>query len=108
VSTWASDFLQEDNDMTDPLFHPRRWAQQTADARLAALNALSAAAHKGRDAEAERRALTPDECYGRDVLLNAGICPECLYQFEHCECEQTPADIAALNQDDDAGDSDGR
>jgi hypothetical protein len=69
--------------MSDPLFYQRQWA----DARLAALRALSDAAHKGRIEEAERRELTEDECWGRDLLLANGICPSCLYPVFQCECE---------------------
>lgn len=114
MNSWASSFLDEDNDaMGDPEYFFIRMTAQSqqpitedntvkfnaierlinptpptdTDARLAALRALSGAAHKGRLDEAERRALTPDECWGHDVLKANGICPECLWPQFQCECE---------------------
>jgi hypothetical protein len=83
MQSWASDYLDEDAEMTDPMFYPTRWQQ----ARLAALSALSAAAHKGRNEEAERRELTPDECWEPAVLVASGICPQCRYPAHDGQCK---------------------
>jgi hypothetical protein len=123
VNTWASDFLDEDTDMSDPsYFFIRRQLQSQptdADARLAALRALSDAAHKGRVEEAEREAerelhkmYMEEEYYGAQVLLNNGICPECLWPLPDCECPTAdsytschvcgfPQEICECEQDDD-------
>lgn len=88
--------------MGDLMFTPGQ-AKKARDlaARDAAIGALSEAAKQERD----RRALAK-QFYERQRLWSIGICPDCFNPFEHCECEQTADDIAALNQDDDAGDFD--
>jgi hypothetical protein len=81
MSTWASDFLDEDTDMSDPLFYQRQWA----DARLAALRALSDAAHKGRVEEAERPPVI-EKAEDVSLIFFNNVCPECHCNEGDCIC----------------------
>lgn len=90
MKSWASSFLDEDFDMADKLFYQRLWVHQNEcpggcgwPADLCKCEAL---ANIFQDSITHRE-LTPDECYGREVLRQAGICPEC-HEFEQeCVCE---------------------
>jgi hypothetical protein len=103
MSTWARDFLGEDSDMGDPSYFFIKMTQQAredlqrADADdcpggcgWPAISCKCAELANIFQDSIARPELTPDECYGREVLRQAGICPVCFYHTpDECECEAT-------------------
>ena len=91
MNSWASDFLDEDNDMPSWYNGSVRRAVPREVLNAYAREAAHRAITKAREAQKQDEAKPLNDKYYADMLLMVnGICPECLYMFIDCECEDLP------------------
>jgi hypothetical protein len=118
MSTWARNFLDEEDNMSDPSYFFIRMTQQAREdlqrnntgddmqfnpierqltpdpddcpggCGWPAISCKCAELANIFQDSITHRELTLDQCYGREVLRQNGICPVCFYHTpDECECE---------------------